>query len=155
MTERNYNWDHRFMELAKHISGWSKDESTKIGAVVVGEDNQILATGYNGPPRGVNDDVPERNERPSKYLYTAHAEANAVYNAAREGVSLDGATMYVSGLPPCNTCAHAIIQSGIDEIVVETLDYPDRWAEFIEPAMTMLHEANVLVRVQAENGPDE
>ena len=140
-------WDDRFMAMAEHIANWSKDESTKIGAVVVGEDHQILATGYNGPPRGVDDDVPERKVRPAKYLYTAHAEANAVYNAAREGVSLDGCTMYISGLPPCNTCAHAIIQCGIREIVVQTLEYPERWAEFILPAMEMLMEADVTICV--------
>ena len=143
MQDRNDKWDDRFMALAKHIAGWSKDESTKIGAVVVGEDNQILATGYNGPPRGVNDNVPERKERPAKYLYTAHAEANAVYNAAREGVALEGCTMYISGLPPCNVCAQAIIQSGIMTIVVQTLEYPEHWAEFIKPALEMLEEAGV------------
>jgi dCMP deaminase len=146
----NKKWDGRFMELAKDISGWSKDDSTKVGAVVVGPDHEIITTGYNGPPRGVSDDVPERKERPAKYLYTAHAEANAVYNAARIGVSVRGCTMYIAGLPPCNTCAHAIIQAGISRIVVESMEIPDRWKEMCEPGIEMLEEADVDIWVYNE-----
>ena len=143
-------WDNRFMQLAKHIAGWSKDESKKIGAVIVGAGNEIVATGYNGPPRGVDDNVPERKERPAKYKYTAHAEANAVYNAARSGVSTLDCTIYICGLPPCNTCAHAIIQSGITCVVVETLHVPERWAESCGAGLEMLHEAGVEIRVYKE-----
>lgn len=143
----NDKWDERFMRLAQHVAEWSKDESNKIGAVVVGDGNKILSTGYNGFPRAVNEDVPERHKRPAKYMYTAHAEENAVANAANEGVALKGATIYISGLPPCSTCARLIIQSGIRRVVVQTLEYPERWKGSIDPALEMLNEVGIEISV--------
>ena len=144
-------WDERFMDLAAEVAKWSKDPSAQVGAIVVGINNEILSTGYNGPPRGVNDDLPERWERPAKYNFIAHAEANAVYNAARNGVALEGCTMYIHALPPCCGCAQAIIQSGIKRIVVMTIDVPERWKASINDAMTMLSEAGVDLWVLGSN----
>ena len=86
-------WHYRFMEVARLIATWSKDPNTKTGAIVVGPDREIRATGYNGLVRGVNDDIPERMERPTKYDFFEHAERNAVYNACLTGTSLKGCSL--------------------------------------------------------------
>ena len=99
------------MELARQISSWSKDPSKKIGAVVIGENGQVLAQGYNGFPRGVKDTEERYNNRETKYNYIVHAEMNAIYNASWNGVSLKDATIYIYGLPCCHECAKGIIQS--------------------------------------------
>lgn len=107
-------WDEYFMKLAECVKARSKDRSTQVAAVIVSKDNGVISTGYNSFPRGINDDVEARHERPSKYLYTEHAERNAIYAAAREGVRLDGSTMYITGGGiACADCARGIAQSGI------------------------------------------
>lgn len=108
-------WNYRFMEIALHISTWSKDPNTKVGCVVVGPDKEIRSQGYNGFPRGVNDDVEERHVRPVKYAFYEHSERNAIFNAVRFGASLKGCSLYVT-MPPCADCARAIIQSGIEQV---------------------------------------
>lgn len=113
-------WHYRFMEVAKLIASWSKDPNTKTGAIVVGPDREIRATGYNGLVRGVNDDIPERMERPTKYDFFEHAERNAVYNACLTGTSLKGCVLYATH-PPCTDCARAIIQAGIKMVVTNRL----------------------------------
>ena len=94
-------WDIRFIELARHISGWSKDPSTKVGCVVVGEDREIRSTGFNGFPRGIDDDPERLADREKKYPLICHAEENAIMHAARIGVSLKDSTAYVTW-PPCS-----------------------------------------------------
>lgn len=138
-------WDIYFLDLAKRTALQSKDRSTKLGAVVVGPDREVRATGYNGFPRGIDDEAPERHERPLKYRFTEHAERNAVFNAARVGVSLKGCVLYCAW-PPCCDCARAIIQAGIVEVVVESMTVPDRWAEDMTHARVMLSEAGVRIR---------
>jgi len=113
-------WHYRFMEVARLIATWSKDPNTKTGAIVVGPDREIRATGYNGLVRGVNDDIPERMERPTKYDFFEHAERNAVYNACLTGTSLKGCVLYATH-PPCTDCARAIIQAGIKMVVTNRL----------------------------------
>jgi dCMP deaminase len=90
-------WDERFMLLAHQIARWSKERGRRVGAVIVGPDKEIRSTGFNGLPRGVRDDVEARHcrETGAKYLWSSHAERNAIYNAARIGVSLKGCVMYV------------------------------------------------------------
>src|SRR4051812_31931200 len=97
-------WDERFINLALHIAGWSKDESRKVGCLIVGPQGEIRSTGYNGFPRGVDDTLPGRNERPAKYQWTEHAERNAIYNAARVGTPLEGTSIYLPWFP-CVDCA--------------------------------------------------
>jgi dCMP deaminase len=147
-------WDKRFMSLARDIATWSKDRSTKIGAVLVGPNREIRTTGFNGFPRGVNDDVESRHQRPDKYFFTEHSERNIVYHAARNGISTEGCTIYVCGRPPCADCARAIIQSGIKEVVLETLEHKSRpeidWERNTKAAMEMLNEAGVKVRLVEE-----
>lgn len=132
------------MEVVDLVASWSKDTSTKVGAVIVGEAGQILSTGYNGLPRGVSD-IPARLARPEKYLWTEHAERNAIYNAARSGLSLVGSILYV-GWFPCSDCARGVIQSGIGSVITANREIPDRWHGSFEVARIMLEEAGVLVR---------
>ncbi|MGE5546094.1 MAG: deoxycytidylate deaminase [Solirubrobacterales bacterium] len=136
------NWREYFMGFARHAAAKSKDPSTQVGAVVIGPDGEIRATGFNGLPRGVAD-LPERMERPAKYLWTSHAEENLVAHAARVGVSLKGCTVYVTHFP-CSRCARSLIQAGISAVVVDsgTTSMP---AEEFEIAETMFTEANVRV----------
>lgn len=139
-------WDIRFLELAKHISGWSKDPSTKVGCVVVGEDREIRSTGFNGFPRGISDDNDRLTDREKKYPLICHAEENAIMHAARIGVSLKGSTAYVTW-PPCSRCARSLIQAGIKEVVYSTTEeVPERWLDDFNTSTGMLKEANVLVR---------
>lgn len=136
-------WDKRFLDAAELIASWSKDRSTKIGAVVVGDKREIRAIGYNGFPRGVNDDVENRHERPAKYLYAEHAERNAIYNACYAGTSLDGCTMYVTHMP-CADCARAIIQSGIKRVVISSKNkLRSNWEDSTKVALEMMDETNV------------
>ena len=111
------DWDKRFLDLAEYISGWSKDKSRGVGAVIVNDDKRVVAFGYNGFPSGVNDDIEARHERPAKYNWTVHAEENAITNAARIGVATKDTIMYLN-LFPCARCAGNIINSGIKRVVV-------------------------------------
>ena len=139
-------WDLRFIGLAQHISTWSKDPSTKVGCVVVGEDREIRSTGFNGFPRGINDDEERLTDREKKYPLICHAEENAIMHAARIGVSLKDSTAYVAW-PPCSRCARSLIQAGIREIVYpETGKIPERWIEDFTISDSMLNEAGVAVR---------
>lgn len=110
------NWNEYFFQLAKVIANKSKDPSRKIGCVIVGEDNEIRSTGYNGFVRGVLEKSERYSTREEKLKWTEHAERNAIYNAARVGIPLKNCKIYIWGLPPCIECSKAIIQSGIKEI---------------------------------------
>jgi len=144
------DWDTYFMNLIYHIAAKSKDASTKVGCAVVGPDNEIRSTGYNSFPRGINDNVPERQERPEKYKWVEHSERNACYNAARVGIPLKGCKMYMVWLP-CTDCARAIINVGIVKIIVDDRDgnpwkMPEslaRWKDDMDRSKAMLSEAGV------------
>ena len=140
-------WKHRFLELAKTIACWSKD-NTKVGAVAVDHCKRILETGYNGLPRGV-EDRPERMERPAKYLWTAHAEENLVSHAARS--VLEGSTVYVTHLC-CSKCARMLVNSGVAKVVCGngTTSMPE---EEFAVAMQMFFEAGV--ELEFEDGDDD
>ena len=139
-------WDVRFVELAMHIANWSKDPSTKVGCVVVGEDREIRSTGFNGFPRGIKDGEERLLDREKKYPLICHAEENAIMHAARIGVSLKGSTAYVTW-PPCSRCARSLIQSGIKEIIYPTPgEIPERWIEDFNISNGMISEAGVIVR---------
>lgn len=134
------NWTDYFLEMAHLVSSKSKDPNTKVGCIVVSEDKVVVATGYNGLPRGV-EDKPERMERPAKYLWTSHAEENAVAQAARVGMKLKGGTAFVTHMP-CSRCARTLIQAGIEYVVVDrgTTSMPQ---EEFDVAMQMFKEAGV------------
>lgn len=144
-TDFSRSWDHHFVSIASLIATRSKDPSTQVGAVIV-KDKTILSTGYNGLPRNVNDDVPERWERPLKYDWVVHGEENAILNAVRIGVSVKDSILYVTPLSPCLKCAKAIIQSGIKQVVVNEPVENYRWTEETKKAASLLAASNVLVR---------
>ena len=139
------DWNKRFFDLATYIGGWSKD-TTKVGAVIADYKNSVVSVGYNGYPRNSNDEFPGRNERPTKYFFTVHAEANAVSDAARKGVSLNDCTIYVT-LFPCSDCAKLIIQSGIKKVIAPEPDFNNvMWGEHFKCAQKMFEECNVDVK---------
>jgi len=109
-------WDKRFLDLAKHISEWSKDPSTKVGCIVVGEDREIRSTGFNGFPRGIEDKQERLEDREQKYPMICHAEENAILKVARSSQSCNGATLYLT-LSPCIRCARLIVQAGIKRVI--------------------------------------
>lgn len=119
-------WDEYFMGVAILSGKRSKDPSTQVGACIVDEDKKIVGTGYNGAPRGIEDeDFPWSREgdfMETKYAYVCHAELNAILNSTKE--NLKGCTMYIA-LSPCNECAKAIVQSGIKKVVYLSDKYKD------------------------------
>lgn len=136
-------WDRRFLDLATHVSGWSKDPSTKVGSVIVAPDRRIVSLGYNGFPRGVEDHEERLSDRPTKYAFVAHAERNALDNA---DVPMRGCTLYVT-LQPCNECAKSIIQRGITKVValIDKERAGEHYKTFLRYSHTMLTEAGVEV----------
>ncbi len=136
-------WNKRYLDMAYLVASWSKDPSSKIGAVAVSPKGQVLSTGYNGFPRNIEDSYDRLHDRELKYKYIVHAEMNAIYNATYNGVSLDGSTLYVSGLPCCNQCALGIIQVGIKRVVMEGDVTNDRWAESWALTKQLFEEAGV------------
>ena len=138
-------YDERYLELAKHIAGWSKDPSTGVGAVAIGDKGQVLAQGYNGFPRGVKDSEERYQNKQMKYRYVVHAEMNCIYNAGYNGASLDGAQLYVYGLPVCNDCAKGIIQVGIERVISPKngMDVPDKWKVSCLDTVSMFKEVGI------------
>ena len=136
----NNKWHKRFLELADLISTWSKDPSSKIGAVIVDKDNRVVSTGYNGFAKNVKD-TPERyDNRDIKYKIVLHAEENAMSYARRD---LTGCVLYVSGLMPCSHCASLIIQNGIKTVVTWKKEVPERWKESMDLTKEIFNEAGV------------
>lgn len=142
------DWDERFMELAHHVAGWSKERGRLVGAVIVGPDREIRSTGHNGFPRGVNENVDSRHskENGEKYFWSSHAERNAIYNAAMVGIPTKGCKIYIPWFP-CTDCAKAIIQCGITEVVAYEPDFDDkRWGQEFNRTLQMFTEAGVRLR---------
>ena len=142
-------WDLRFMKIAKFVSKWSKDPSTKVGVVATTPDRRIIATGYNGFPIGIEDSEEMYADRETKYKYIIHAEQNCIYNAGKAGVSLEYCSMYVWGLPVCNECAKAIIQTGIQRVVIDKtqLNCNDKWIESFRRSIELLQEAGIIIDI--------
>jgi len=136
-------WDRRFLLLAKYISGWSKDPSTKVGAVIA-KGNRVVAMGYNGFPMGVSDLEESLENRDEKYEKIIHAEINAILYSK---IDLTGCRLYVFPLPPCSRCAAVIIQSGIKEVhfMYDDESAMERWRKSFELSHSMFSEAGVLV----------
>lgn len=132
-------WDRRFLDLAKFISAWSKDPSTKVGAVISNSDNQIISLGYNGLSRHVIDSEERLLDRRQKYEMIVHAEINAILFAKQ---SLYGCTLYTYPFQPCSRCAALIIQTGIKRVVtIENTD--ERWEQNFTLANTLFKEGNI------------
>jgi len=135
------NWDQRFINLAQHIAGWSKDPSTKCGAVIT-DGKRIVSLGFNGFPQGVNDTSERLGNRETKYRLVLHAEQNAMSFANRD---LTGCTIYVYPMPPCSRCAAQLIQAGIGRIVTKqpATDKLERWKDDFDLANEMYQESGV------------
>ena len=115
---KDLSWNKYFMSLCNLISMKSKDESTNFGAMIVNDDHQIIATGYNSLPKDVDDNDPDKQKRPDKYEWFVHAEENAICNAASIGNKVKGCNIYVNGMP-CARCMRKIINSGIKRVIVD------------------------------------
>jgi len=140
------NWNEYFLNIAEQIKLKSKDESTQIGAVIVGKDNEILSTGYNSFPRGLDDSKKERQERPEKYFWMIHAEANSIVNAARIGSSIKNSKIYLTCGVPCSDCAKLIINSGIVEVFCKNTQDDvkgNHWIESKKKTLEMFKECNI------------
>lgn len=144
-------WYDYFFKMVFLVAEKSKDPSTKVGVVIVGPDNEIRSTGFNGFPRGVNESISSRWERPEKYHWVEHAERNAIYNAARMGIPLKGCTLFQPGLP-CSDCARAIVQAGITQVYSRGRAMPaktakDKWDDSQAMGQTILREGGVTFTV--------
>lgn len=159
LDAREEKWDRRFLELAKHVSTWSKDPSTQVGAILVNESDQVVGMGYNGFARGVEDSDERLNDRETKYAFVVHAEVNAIIQA---GHAARQTTLYVYpsfDLPPiCNECAKVALQAGVMGIVGYNPDQSDprvqRWAGSISQAREMWEERGLFVRSYDEHVTD-
>ena len=149
-------WDHRFMEMAGLVSTWASCNRRRIGAVIV-KDKRVLTTGYNGAPAGIKTCV-EKGECPRQKMgipsgqrhelcYAVHAEQNAIIQAAKLGVSIEGATLYCTH-QPCILCAKMIVNSGIARVVYGE-GYPDEFS------LEIFREAGVRVECYSDGGKTE
>ncbi len=135
-------WDTRFLGLAAHISAWSKDPSSQVGAVIT-DGNRIVSLGYNGFAAGVEDRQERLDSRDVKLNLTIHAEENAMIFAKRD---LSGCTVYVTH-PPCPRCASKLIQEEFKRVVyiAPSDDFLSRWAEDLRLSSEMYREAGIEV----------
>lgn len=142
-------WYKRYLRLAAEVATWSKDPNTQVGAVVVGSKGQILSQGYNGFPRGISDSNKRLTDRDVKLSLIVHAEMNAIFNATYSGVSLDGSTIFIHGLPACSECAKGIIQVGIKRVVVskQCIEARPHWNDSWNKSKAMFAEAGVAIFV--------
>ena len=129
-------------EIAKLVSTWSKDPSTSVGAVLVGEKGQIISTGYNGFARGIDDSLKRYNDRETKYKYVIHAELNSILNAIHSNADPRNSTLYVYGLPICHDCAKTIIQAGIKKVIMNKTNNK-RWNESGKLSFSMFDEVGI------------
>lgn len=138
-------WINRFYDLARLVSTWSKDPSTKVGTVIVNERKLVVSLGYNGFPRGVDDAAERYEDRELKYAMIVHAEANAILNAVAD---VQGCTMITTRFP-CSECTKLIVQAGVAKICCPELPGPrwegDPWTEDVVHSELMLHEAEIQV----------
>ena len=142
MTVQEKKWDIRFIKLAKEVSTWSIDPSTKVGCVLV-KNKRVISTGYNGFPKNISDNFDRLMDREQKYEITVHAEVNAVTTAALHGVSTEGSTAYIT-LMPCSRCASVLINAGVTAVcVLANPVIPDRWLSNFILASKLLAEAGV------------
>jgi len=135
-----------YVEIAKCVAAASKDPRYKVGAIIFDTHGCIRSTGYNGAPRGVEDSA-TRYTRPAKQHYIAHAEENAIVQAARMGVATDGCTLLVWGKTPCANCARMIIQAGIKTVLFQAEDFRgSKYYESFIAAFKMFEEAGIDVQ---------
>jgi dCMP deaminase len=132
------DWDGRFLEMAALVATWSKDPSTKVGAVIT-RGKFVVSLGFNGHPAGIKDSESRLSDREMKYRTIIHAELNAILSARQP---LAGCTLYVVPFMPCSACGSVIVQSGITRVVTWESDN-ERWAESFEVTRSIFAEAGV------------
>lgn len=140
MTAVPSTWDRKFLDLARFVAGWSKDPSTQVGAVAVGETPNMLSLGYNGFPPGVADRPDRLHDRDTKYRLVVHAEINALINA-----QFRPEAVYVTH-PPCVRCTVQILAYRSVKRVVSIQpgeDMLSRWAADFEESRRLFAEAGV------------
>jgi dCMP deaminase len=151
-------WDHRFMDLAKQVATWSScfAPDREVGCIIV-RDKRVITTGYNGAPAGMQTCV-EKGECLRRKLgipsgtraeicYAIHAEQNAIIQAAKLGISIEGATLYCTH-QPCSMCAKMIVNAGIVRVVYEQ-GYPDEFS------LEFFRETGVLLQRYPKGNQDE
>ena len=142
----NKSWQNKFINLAEYISEWSKDPSAKIGCVAVDPiTNNILSTGYNGFPSGLEDTYERLNNREEKYKFIVHAETNCIYNATKNGINLKGSYFFIYGLCICHECAKALVQVGVEVIYYKPSFHEcnNRWNTSNDLASSILNECGI------------
>lgn len=135
-------WIKRFLQLARMISTWSKDPTTKVGAVIVDPDKTVLSLGYNGFPRNVPDYPELYEDRDTKRMFVLHAEINAILNA--RGRDLRGSLIFITH-PPCSACARAIAQAGISSVYILDQDLHPDWRSELQAAQSILEHAGIAI----------
>ena len=139
------NWPARYISLAEYISQWSKDPSTKVGAVLFRADGSIISMGYNGFPRGMSDDPDLLADRDIKLKMTIHAEENAILAAVRNGSNVEGASVAVTR-HPCSRCAAKLSQAGIRRVYyLADAAFEERWADDVALARHMFNQLGVVL----------
>lgn len=139
------SWEEYWLNMCYFVAMRSIDPDTHVGAVCVSDVNTILSIGYNGFCRGMDDGRIDRLERPAKYHWLEHAERNAIYAAARSGISLLGSSLFTLGIP-CFDCGRAIVQAGIKKVVVDSVwDVVggEKWKEHAEGTRQIFSETGV------------
>ena len=140
MDDRELKWDKRFLKISESISEWSKDPSTKVGAIIT-NDIKIISMGYNGLPQSTPDYPEILNVREIKYQYIIHAEVNAVLSAKQD---LKGCTIYTSPFLPCPRCGSILVQAGISRVVSYKCQN-ERWKQPLKESRYFMELSNVRV----------
>ena len=144
-------WDERFLALAQHIAGWSKDPSTKVGAVITDARHRVVSLGFNGFPRGIEDSQARLQDRETRVRMVVHAEENALLHAR---VPVDGCSIYVWPLPPCSSCMAKLIQAGVVRMVAPQPSEPHMANWSLGITKTLAREAGVKLELVGALGPE-
>lgn len=132
-------WTYRFLDLAKEVSTWSKDPSTKVGAVIVDHKQRVISTGFNGFPQKIEDKEEDYLNREVKMKKIIHGEINALIFAQR---SIEGCTLFTYPFAPCHSCSSIFIQAGITKVIAPNYE-PERWKESFTLSKELFKEARV------------
>ena len=144
-TERRIKWDFRYLRLCRFIAQeWSKDPSTKVGAVLVDSDYRLVSAGVNGFPRMVADTDQRLQDRETRLALTKHAEENALHFSGLK--SAEDHTLYVWPLSPCTKCAGTIIQYNVLRVVsmIGNTEAHERWVNSTTVARSLMQEAGII-----------
>lgn len=154
---RQFRWDNRYINMARYIGSWSKDPSTKVGAVLVRPNNSVAATGFNGFPPGEDDSPHLYEDRAYKYEHVVHAEVNAL-DFFRDGSLTSeqparGFALYTS-FPVCPDCMERLVEEGITTVVCPTLQTKGKdaawiaeWTKRMARALTIAERGGIAVRM--------